>query len=356
MLPRPNVSPGVSFPIVGRNRAAVWLVAGLALAGWCVPTIAQEPRAAAPVDPPAAVGIEAKEFVYRKTPQGELLIEVFRAVDATPDKPRPAIVFFFGGAWKNGKREQFREAAEYLAGRGMIAATADYRIASKHKTLPDAAVEDAQHAVRWLRTEAEKLGIDPLRIAAGGGSAGGHLAACTALLPEPPVSEKAAAAVTARATKSAGVPPSAPQAVSSRPNALVLFNPVLDLEGLPLSGKTAQGEPLVEALSPVRFVRDDLPPTILFFGSADKFLEGAERYQEKVQRRQGRCDLLVADGEDHAFFNRQPWKATTLRAADEFLGSLGWLAGPPTIAAPPGGFRPLTGSNVTAATQSQPSD
>ena len=64
----------------------------------------------------------------------------------------------------------------------MVAASADYRIESIHHTTPDKCVEDAKSAVRYLRQHAVELGIDPDKIVASGGWAGGHIAACTALI------------------------------------------------------------------------------------------------------------------------------------------------------------------------------
>ena len=63
---------------------------------------------------------------------------------------------------------------------GMVGMVADYRVSSRHKTTPFDCVKDAKSAVRWARRNAERLGIDPDRLAVGGGSAGGHLAAATA--------------------------------------------------------------------------------------------------------------------------------------------------------------------------------
>ena len=127
---------------------------------------------------------------------------------------RPAIVFFFGGGWTSGKLEQFEPQASHLARRGMVAARADYRVKSRHGVTPKECVEDAKSAVRWMRANAAKLGVDPDRIVAAGGSAGGHIAACTAFSP--------------------GLDAEGEDAnVSSKPNALVLFNPVLRFSWYP---------------------------------------------------------------------------------------------------------------------------
>ncbi|MCS6852343.1 MAG: alpha/beta hydrolase, partial [Gemmataceae bacterium] len=140
--------------------------------------VQQPPRKRDPIPTPA--GISEKTFIYKKTPQGELKLIVTFPPDWKATDKRPGVVFFSGGAWANSLINQFKDRAEYFAGRGMVAARADYRAFQSHKTGPDKAVEDARSAVRWLREHARELGLDPDRIAAGGSSAGGHLAACTA--------------------------------------------------------------------------------------------------------------------------------------------------------------------------------
>src|SRR5581483_11774750 len=155
-----------------------------------------------------------ESFTYKKTKQADLEMVVhYRSGWQAGDK-RPAIVFFFGGGWTNGKITQFEPQAKYLASRGMVAARADYRVKSRHGVSPRECVEDARSAVRWLRQNATRLGIDPDRIVAAGGSAGGHLAACTAL------SDGVDAADDDRT-------------VSAKPSALVLYNPVLRFDGIP---------------------------------------------------------------------------------------------------------------------------
>ena len=64
----------------------------------------------------------------------------------------------------------------------MVAMTADYRVASRHGTQARHCVADGKSAVRWIRQHAGRLGVDPHRVAAGGGSAGGHGAACTGVI------------------------------------------------------------------------------------------------------------------------------------------------------------------------------
>ncbi|MBZ2186466.1 MAG: alpha/beta hydrolase fold domain-containing protein [Bryobacter sp.] len=85
----------------------------------------------------------------------------------------PAVLFVHGGGFRRGTRQGYLELAKKLAGRGYVTATASYRLAPRHQF--PAAVEDVKAAVRHLRANAGRYGIDPSRIAAWGGSAGGHL-------------------------------------------------------------------------------------------------------------------------------------------------------------------------------------
>lgn len=264
---------------------------------------------------PAGVTIGHESRVYRRTPQGELSLHMSLPPAAARAERRPAIVFFFGGGWKSGSASQFLSQADYFASRGMVAACADYRIASIHGTTPDACVEDAKAAVRWLRDHAADFQIDPDRIVAAGGSAGGHLAACTALVP--------------------GFEPQ-DAAVSSRPNALLLFNPALNIDELVRQRRATPPIPMevVEAITPNRFVAAGAPPAAIFFGTDDPLLAGADAYLAKAGPLGLRAELWIAEGQPHGFFNRSPWIQVTARKADEFLASLGYLDGPPTLALP----------------------
>lgn len=295
--------------------AALAMVASVAGMASAAPADAKPARREQVSLVPAGVTIGHESHVYRRTPQGELSLHFsLPPGPALPDR-RPAIVFFFGGGWKSGTATQFRPQADYLASRGMVAACADYRIASVHGTTPDACVEDAKAAVRWLREHAADFHIDPDRIVAAGGSAGGHLAACTAVVP--------------------GFEPKDAK-VSSRPNAIVLFNPALNIDELVRNGrsKPAITMEMVEAITPNRFVAAGAPPAVIFFGTDDRLLEGAERYVAKAGPLGARADLWLAEGQPHGFFNRPPWIQVTAVKADEFLASLGYLTGPPTIALP----------------------
>ena len=252
------------------------------------------------------------DHVYKKTAEGELTLHCFLPADWKPTDKRPVIVFFFGGGWKNGVFTQFVPQAEYFASRGIVAISADYRIESKHKTKPDAAVADAKTAIRWVRANAAKLGIDPDKVIASGGSAGAHLAAATALV------EKFDAADDPKA--------------SCKPNALVLFNPFLNGKGRTIAG--SDGSNIAEAISPTLFLKKDAPPCAIFFGTSDAMLDMGKEYVAKCKELGVKAELYTAAEQPHGFFNREPWLSVTTRKADEFLTGLGYLKGEPTLKLP----------------------
>jgi acetyl esterase/lipase len=263
----------------------------------------------------AAVQEEAPpaERVYKKPPQGELKVRLYYPPGWKASDRRPAFVFFFGGGWTQGKVDQFEPQAKYLAGRGMVAACADYRVRSRHGVTPVECVEDAKSAVRWLRKNAGDLGIDPGRIVAAGGSAGGHIAACAGIVP--------------------GVEsPGEDAAVSSKPDALVLFNPVLDAGMLaPRLG----GEEAARRITPNAHLEKGAPPALVLFGTKDPLIKGAEQFMSRSKELGNRAELFTAEGQSHGFFNRPPWQERTLYRVDEFLASLGYLQGKPTLEVPP---------------------
>ena len=250
-----------------------------------------------------------QKYVYVKTPQGELAMHVHFPADWTEKDKRPAVVFFFGGGWTQGTVTQFEKQAEYLATRGLVAARADYRVKSRHNVNPDKCVEDAKAAVRWLRQNAAALGVDPSRIAAGGGSAGGHIAAAGTICP---------------GLEAEGQDLS----ISSKANLLLLFNPVLNTSG---RGDRIGSAEIAKKISPNDHLTKDAPPAVIFFGTSDALLETGQEYLKKAKELGLVAELYTAEGQAHGFFNKTPWTERTLFHLDEFLAKQGWTKGPPTI-------------------------
>ena len=266
---------------------------------------------------------DAKVETYKTVSGFDLNIHIFHPPKHEGNESRPAIVFFFGGGWKGGTPQQFEQQCRYLASRGMVAMTADYRVASRNGTKAKECVMDAKSAIRWIRENARKLGVDPDRIVAGGGSAGGHIAACTG---------------TVEGFNEAGEDLS----VSSRPNAMALFNPALVLA--PYGGSGIDSEKLnslrermgVEPaeLSPLHQLKAGIPPTIIFHGRADKTVPfaSAEAFTRLATGHDDDVTLVGYADQPHGFFNYgregNLFYESTMLSLDAFLVDRGLLEGP----------------------------
>ncbi len=288
-------------------------------------SLAAQEKLAPPLDDLKFDG--ARVETYKKLGDVKLNIHIFEPEGHKKTDKRPAIVFFFGGGWRSGTPGQFEQHCRYLASRGMVAMTADYRVSSRHATKAIACVQDGKSAIRWVRSNAERLGIDPERIAAGGGSAGGHVAACLGVI-------------------SGKDEPGEDARVSSRPDALVLFNPALVLG--PVDGRKELTAELRDGLkermgveptelSPYHQVRKGAPPTITFHGKGDTTVPywTAEAFDEAMNKAGNKSVLKGYDGQQHGFFNFGRGDGShfkqTVREMDLFLADLGWLKGRPTI-------------------------
>ncbi|MAM45902.1 MAG: peptidase S9 [Planctomycetes bacterium] len=264
----------------------------------------------------------ATSEIYKEASGSKLRLYIFNPPGHKSSHKRPAIVFFFGGGWNGGTPKQFEPHARYLASRGMVAIVADYRVKSRQKTTPFECVKDGKSAVRWLRKNSSRLGVDPERLAAGGGSAGGHVAAATGTVPG---LEEEGEDTT----------------VSSKPNALVLFNPVFD------NGPEGYGYSRVKErfreISPMHNISKKTPPTIAFLGTKDKLIPvtTAKKYKDLMEKAGGRCELHLYEGQPHGFFNGpsrggsfNTYYLKTVTKMDRFLASLGYIKGEPTIRRP----------------------
>jgi len=248
--------------------------------------------------------------IYKKVEVGDPLeLHIANPPNHQAGDRRPAIVFFFGGGWRSGKPGQFYPYIQALSKEGVVAISAQYRTKNSHGANPLECVMDAKSAIRYVRENAEKLGVDPDRIVAGGGSAGGHVAACAAIDAAPQEGAENSA-------------------ISFRPQALVLLNPVLSV------GPEGYGHNYVrrfiddwETISPLESVDSTFPPTLIQVGTVDKILPVAmaEEFEDKMKAAGNHVEVVFYEGASHGFFNKPEHQAPTIERIKLFLRSLGYM-------------------------------
>lgn len=244
---------------------------------------------------------EVKVYPYHESGSENLVLEVYTPKGLKKNSEAvPGIIMFHGGGWRGGNRSQFKFLCDYFARRGLVTATVTYTL-GKGK---EKCVQDAITAIRWFKENSDRLGVDPNRIIAGGGSAGGHIS----LL----------------ATTNPGLNPSKnKEDTDTSVVAYLLFNPALIIKDAP-------------EVNFMEHVSSELSPSISFFGDKDtKWLKGWDAAMEKMKSLGvNNVEYFQAEGESHAFFNKTPWKELTILACDNFLNRQGLLTGEPTLNTP----------------------
>ena len=255
-----------------------------------------------------------EKILYKQISTTKLFMESYYPEKMDKTQKYPAMVFFFGGGWTKGDMKQFEPHAKYFSKRGIVCFLVDYRVTDRHQSTPFESLKDAKSAIRYIRENADKFHIDPSKIIAAGGSAGGQLAAAAALIKD--YNEN-----------------TDNLAISCKPNALVLFNPAID-NGPAGVGYERIGD-AYKNFSPLHNIEKEAPPTIFFLGTKDNLIpvETAKYYQTVMRKVGSTCELFLYEGKEHGFFNYNKIDnyKSTVSETDTFLQSLGYLKKEPII-------------------------
>jgi acetyl esterase/lipase len=268
---------------------------------------AQSPTRLIRVLEPLAAKLEpSRKVVYKSVGERDLELHIFEPEGHAPATDRrPCFLIIHGGGWTGGEPRVFYTIADHYAKKGMLAISLQYRLidAKAGVTVFDC-VKDGRSAVRWLRTHARTLGIDPKRIAVSGGSAGGHVALGTAVF-----------------ENGSDIDESTDDfSVSCVPDLLIPLNPVIDTSadgyGQQKIGKRWR------ALSPLHHVKRGLPPTLICHGTEDTVTPyvGAARFVELSKAAGNDCRIFTFEGGRHGWFifNLDHY-AALLRVMDDYL-------------------------------------
>jgi acetyl esterase len=291
------------------------------------PIIESRPPSTGATPPPAS-------HIYQTFGERNLQLAMHYPPAWKPDDRRTAVLFFSGAHKvqpdKNGKLpplaaeraerglpvvnrgpgENHVPFCDAFARRGFICMRVEYRTRGKDGVLPGEDIADAMTAMRWVRSHAGLLGIDPDRVVAAGGSSGGYLAASLFAFED-------------RFPVAAGEAP-----VSARPNAIILYSPLVDwLEVGSMSESflvVLNGDKELGAkISPARHWRKDCPPTLVMVGTEEPPFLTVKAFAEKWQAAGAAMELFVADGGKHGFFAQPAWVEKTRARTDEFLSAHG---------------------------------
>lgn len=244
----------------------------------------------APESPPRSVLTAKSEKlkptrteVYKRVGERDLQLHIFEPANHKATDKRPVFLAIHGGGWTGGNAKQFYPFAAHFAEQGMLGMSLEYRLRSPATgTTVFDCVEDAKSAVRWIRENAERLGVDANRIVGMGGSAGGHLAISTALFNTSDEERQGSA-------------------TSSIPNAIVAMYPVIDTSASGY-GQAKIGERWRE-LSPVHNVREGLPPMLVFHGTGDSVtpFSGANEFHTRTVAAGNECKLIIKPAGRHGY-------------------------------------------------------
>ncbi|MEL6427975.1 MAG: alpha/beta hydrolase [Planctomycetota bacterium] len=262
---------------MSRRRAVVLSVLGATVLGAVVTAAARGPALLNLLSSNGVYELE-RDVRYRAGPRGTL--DVYRPARA--EGPAPLIVFFYGGGWKDGTKDDYEFVASSFAREGYVVVVPDYRL------YPDvvfpAFAEDAAAAVAWVQAEAERLGGDPARLVLMGHSAGAHLAALVAL--------------DAELLRGAGGDPDRIAAFVglAGPYDFLPFDPGSDLEQIFPEGTRAASQPVLRVEGAER-----VPPTLLIHGTADEVVipRNTRRLAEALVRRGAPAEVRYMEGVGH---------------------------------------------------------
>ncbi|HLP08345.1 MAG TPA: alpha/beta hydrolase fold domain-containing protein [Opitutaceae bacterium] len=308
------VIPFLALAVAALAPAAEFTRAS-ALAG----ALKMHPAAALPSDDLPAGVLATEDIVYATAADRPLALDLYRPATVAP---LPAVLLIHGGGWEAGDRTMERPFAKRLAAAGFVAVPVSYRLGEAGRF--PAALHDLKAAVRWLRAHAAEHGIDPARIGAVGGSAGGHLAALlgatngVAAL-EGEVFQVRANPLEDSAARQNGEPPPLSSAVQC----------VVDIDGLadftdaalvaqqvakPSAPTRFLGGPFADytenwrAASPLAHIGRDSAPTFFLNSTAPApLLPGREAMAKKLRSLGIASEVAVVPDTPHVFWLLEPW-------------------------------------------------
>ncbi len=239
-----------------------------------------------------------RDVVYGRAGKRALHLDLYRPKHPAAEK-LPVVVWIHGGGWRAGSKSSGKAVLPWFVRTGRyVGAAVEYRLTPE--AIWPAQIHDCKAAIRWLRSNAARYGIDPRRIGVIGGSAGGHLAALLGT-----------SGGVASLEGECGSP-----GHSSRVQAVVDFCGPTDLISIEeqkllppvrqllvdfLGGPVKEKRSQAQAASPANYITPDDPPVLLVHGTRDSIVpfQQAELFHRKLKAHGVECYLYRIEGADH---------------------------------------------------------
>jgi acetyl esterase len=246
---------------------------------------------------------DAQTYIYRDLKPEPLRLFVVKPDGWQTGDRRPAMIYFFGGAWTRGDPSKSIGWARMVAKWGMVGIAPDYRTAERFETTPVEATADARAAMRWVEDHATDLGVDTNRIVVAGTSAGGHLALWTAIA-EAPFGSKTE------------------ESPATKPAVLVLISAPADTTPSTWNNDPKMLKrfgPHIGDVSPLQHLDAKMPPVIMFHGDADPTVPyvTAVALHDKLIATSNICVFITIPGGGHGIGSG--WKDKSRAMIKEFL-------------------------------------
>lgn len=273
---------------------------------------------------PAAGVVVQRNRVYRHAGGRALHLDLFHPdLDGGHGAARPAVLLVHGGGWRSGNRTLQEPMATYLANRGFVTATVEYRL-SLEAQYP-AAVQDIKAAVCWLHSNAGELGIDRDRIAILGASAGAQLATLVGVSAGLPAYREEGSARVERSTACEYV-----AAIINLDGIVSFITPMaLEYENDPRKNPSAAGawfggrfEEVPQRwreASPLEYAGAGSPPTLFINSSRPRFHAGRDEYIARLAAANIETEVMTHSDTPHPFWLFQPWFDPTAQRVGDFL-------------------------------------
>ena len=250
-----------------------------------------------------------RDVIYGKAGGENLLLDVFYPPTESAPKAastRAAILLVHGGGWSTGDKKDFDDLGRGLARAGYVAFSANYRLLSGTKNRFPAQIDDVQRAVRWIRSRAATDKIDPKRLGAMGGSAGGHLVALLGTTDTRDNSDKTLAKFSSRVACVVDINGPADLTAEfpaiAAEDGLHVEELVRNFIGAPRSKAAAY-----RAASPLFHIDKKAVPFLIFHGAQDTLVpvDQSQRFEKALTKNGTAAELVVFAGEGHGFAKQE---------------------------------------------------